>query len=143
MSDPGPPGTSSFQQNRCSSARLTVSSLSRSLARRKWPLFLLSMFVFFSMGHLAGGFQKEQDILKAKAIVAEGYELRGPDGKPAALLHLTPQGQGELSFLDDTGRPRIEVGFDGLGSPGVRLLGPDRHLRASLAVDRQTGALRN
>ena len=78
--------------------------------------------------------------MREGAIIAEGYELRGPNGKTAAVLHLTPQGQGELSFLDDTGRPRIEVGFDGRGSPGVRLLGPDRHLRASLAVDDQTGA---
>jgi hypothetical protein len=115
---------------------------SKILAPYRWPLFLFSMLVFFSMGHFAGAFQKEQEILRAKAIASERFELLSPAGKTAALLRLNPRGQGELTIFDERADPRVEIGFDARGSPGVRLLGTDHRLRASLLIDSQTGAPR-
>ena len=47
-----------------------------------------------------------------------------------------------LSLYDDKGSARIEIGFDERGSAGIRLFGPDKRTRASLAVDTGTGAPR-
>jgi len=115
---------------------------SKLVAPYRWPLFLFSLLVFFSMGHLAGAFQKEQEILRAKEIASERFELLGPGGKTAALLRLNPRGQGELTIFDEKADPRVEIGFDAQGSPGVRLLGTDHRVRASLLIDGQTGAPR-
>ena len=61
----------------------------------------MTIAVFFSMGHLAGAYQKEkeQQELKAKTITSERFEVRGPDNKLRASLSNGP-GNGEvyLSF---------------------------------------------
>ena len=50
--------------------------------------------VFFSLGHLAGAVQKEEDTLKTDLIEAEKYQLRGSDGKLAAtFLQCNPTGR--------------------------------------------------
>ena len=65
----------------------------RALSRWRWPLFVLFLTLFFSMGHLAGAVQKEQEILRAKSVIAERYELQGPDGKKYATLGKEPGGE--------------------------------------------------
>ncbi len=106
----------------------------RGLSRWRWPLIILSLTLVFSMGHLAGAVQKEQEFLRAKTIVAEGYELQGPDGKLYATLAKGSAGEARLSFFDASGRSRLEVGVDSNGHPSLGLYDESHTLRAVIGV---------
>jgi hypothetical protein len=125
-----------------SRARAAVFGLFDILIRRPGlPVFAL-VAAFFSLGHPAGGVQRDDEMVIAGEIVAEKFELRSPAGKTAGLFHLTPAGTGALSLYDDKGCVRVEIGFDERGAAGVRLFGSDKRLRANLSVDNGTGAPR-
>ena len=77
-----------------SKMRAAVSGFFGILARRQGLLLFVLVAAFFSLGHPAGGVQREGEIMIAGQIAAESFELRGPAGKTAGLFHLTPAGHG-------------------------------------------------
>jgi hypothetical protein len=101
--------------------------------RRRLP-YLLVLAIFFSLGHLAGAVQKEQQFLKTKVVIAERYELRTPDGKLAASLGTGAQKQTLLSFFDQQGTARLALGITKDGKPGVFLTGANGLPRLSLVA---------
>lgn len=93
-----------------------------SLSRFRWPLMMAIAALIFSIGHGAGAYQKEEEILKTRMISAEKFEVRGPDGKLRASL---AQGKNEgaiLSFYDESGRSRLIIGTDAKGTPSISFL---------------------
>ena len=100
----------------------------------RWLLIGLVLACFFSMGRLVGAFQKEQEILRAKAIVAESFEIRGEDKKLKASLGKRPDGGAYLSFFDGTGNARLMLGAGANGAPIVTFFGDDKSLLMSLGL---------
>jgi hypothetical protein len=131
--------SSCVQVSRIPRAEKTALGWTRIIARCRWPFFALCLVIFFSIGHLAGAVQKEEEILRAKEVIAEKFELRGPDGTLAASLSVSRVGQARLVFFDKNRNRRIGIGFDPLGSPGISLHDANGEVRVHLKVDGQTG----
>ena len=112
-----------------------LRATTRVLARFRWLLCALGLAIFFSMGHVAGARQKEQELLKTKAVVAERYELRRPDGTLAASLAAGEGKKVSLSFVDQKGNVRLNVGLVDNGSPGITLMGANGLPKLALGVD--------
>jgi hypothetical protein len=106
-----------------------------NMQRCRWPLLTLIVAVFFAMGHRAGAYQKEQEQLRAKAISAEKYELRGPDNKLRASLFRGSRGGALLSFFDQDGRSRLSLGIDAQGTPIISLFDDKEAQRMGLSLD--------
>ena len=117
------------------SSRRTMVWLTGLMRRLRWPLLLVFAVVSFSLGRHAGAVQKEEEILRAKAIESERFELRSPDGKLAALLATGPAGETLLSFNDQNGVPRLTMGIDSHGVPAISFYGEKHDLKMSLALD--------
>jgi hypothetical protein len=105
----------------------------------RWPLLALIVAAFFAMGHVAGAFQKEQDLLRSKRISAETFEVRGPDNKQRASLSTSPRGEALLSFYDQDGRSRLLLGIGAKGSPTISFLDEAQAQRMGLSLDSQDG----
>ena len=105
------------------------------MGRFRWVLLLVFAVVLFSLGRHAGAVQKEQEILRAKSIEAERFELSSPDGKLAALLTTGPAGETLLSFHDQNGVPRLTMGIDSHGAPAISFYGEKHDLKMSLSLD--------
>ena len=101
----------------------------------RWPRYALMLSIFFWMGHFAGAVQKEQQLLKARAIIAEKYELRKADGTLAATLATSAKQQAALSFFDPKGTKRLSVGINNDGSPEILLMGTNGRLRLGMTLD--------
>ena len=112
----------------------------RRLSRCKWPLFVFFLLLFFSVGHFAGAVQKEDEILRARSIVAEGYELQGPDGTKFATLAKESDGAARLTFFDPKGRSRLEVGLNADGSSGLGFYDAEHVCRAAIGVTGRSGS---
>jgi len=50
-------------------------------------------------------------IARAQPMSATSYELRGPNGKTAAMLAMSPNGSPGLWLMDPEGRPRMSLGL--------------------------------
>jgi hypothetical protein len=85
-----------------------VTNRTRPFVRWRWPLLALFLALFFSLGRFAGAVQNEQEILRAKSIIAEAYELQGADGKKYASLAKEATGEVRLKFFDQAGRSRLQ-----------------------------------
>jgi hypothetical protein len=105
-------------------------------ARRQFKRVWLALLVTtgFSMGHLAGAAQKDGQILRAKSIIAKGYELRGFDGQKRASFSQSPDGGGRLSFFDHKGVSRLEIGIDSHGAARLVLYDENHVSRAAVRV---------
>ena len=114
--------------------RSRIRRLIRIVVPWRWPIVALPLVFFFYMGHLAGAVQKEQEILRAKAIVAEGYELQGSDGKKYASLSVVNGSEPRLSFFDKDGRMRIELGMLENGQPSLGLCDESGKFRAIIGM---------
>ena len=114
--------------------RSGIRRLIRIVFPWRWPIIALSLVLFFYMGHLAGAVQKEQEILRAKSIVAEGYELQGSDGKKYASLSVVNGSEPRLSFFDKDGRTRIEMGMFETGQPSFGLYDESGKFRAIIGM---------
>lgn len=117
----------------------TLSGLKSFLTRCRWLLLTAALGILFSAGHFAGAVQKEEELLRVKAITAERYELLGPDGRKSALLCLDPDGQARLSFFDQKGDLRLGIGLDRSGSPSINLFGDDHSLKVGLGLGPDDG----
>ena len=105
----------------------------------RWPLVAMTLVIVFSMGRLAGALQKEQEILRAKAISAEKFEIRGADKKLRASLLKGPDGAALLSFFDEGGNPRLIMGLDAKGAPIVSFFGDKQAPSISIGFDSENG----
>ena len=109
--------------------RLTLrdSALARGEFRqgRIWRVAFVPALVVgcFSMGHFAGAVQKEEEILKAKRILAESFELRDQDDELSASLSRSARGETLLTFYDKAKQPRLSMGLDEKGLPGISFFG--------------------
>jgi len=106
-----------------------------SLLRSRWPLLTLIIVAFFSMGHLAGAYQKDQEILRIKSISADKFEIRDPDEKLKASLSQGPAGETYLSFFDQKGGPRLSMGIGPKGTPVISFFDDKSALRMGLSLD--------
>jgi hypothetical protein len=111
----------------------------RRLSLGRWALLTLIIAIFFSMGHFAGAYQKEQDILRIKSISAEKFEVRGPDDKLKASLFQGPRGEVYLAFFDQNGGARLSVGVGPRGTPIISFFDDKLSLRMSLSLDTNDG----
>ncbi len=98
-------------------------------------LLVLFSAASFSMGRRAGAVPKEQDILRAKAIEAESFQVCHPDGRRAAVLTTGPSGGVTLAFLSNRGNPQLVVGMDSKGTPTIAFLAEDGESRMDLSLD--------
>lgn len=105
--------------------------------RRAWAGLLL--VGIFAIGHFAGAAQKEQELLKAKEIQAERFELRGPDDVVRASLFKGPKGEAYLSFFGKDGRPGLTLGLNGDGMPVISLYDRQSKMKLGLSVDPEGG----
>ena len=103
--------------------------------RLRWVLLLAFAVALFSLGRHAGAVQKEQEILRARAIESERFEVRSPDGKLRALLANGPAGETLLSFHDQDAVPRLTVGIDAHGCAAISFYGEKHDLKMSLYLD--------
>ena len=101
---------------------------------RGWPLLLLVISLFFALGHFAGATQKEDEILRAKSILSERFEVRGGNGKTLASLSRGQKGDVLLSFFDKSAFPRLLVGLDADGVPIVSFIGEGHKPRMILSL---------
>jgi hypothetical protein len=118
---------------------LGVMKAWKRLTECRWLYFTLALTGFFAMGHFAGASQKEKSLLKAQSISAEKYELRRTDGKVGARLAQDRRGATRLTFFDQRGLSRLEVGLTEQGAPSIMLLGEDERPKIGLAVDAVKG----
>jgi hypothetical protein len=60
---------------------------------------------------------------RAQTISADSFELRGPNGRRAALIAMAPNGSPGIWLMDPQGRPRLELGLypENDFTPGVVL----------------------
>jgi hypothetical protein len=105
----------------------------------RWPLLALIVAAFFAMGHRAGAFQKEREMLKSKKVSAETFEVRGPDNKLRASLFRGPRGEALLSFFDQDGGSRLSLGIDAKGTPIISLLNDKQVQMMGLSLDSEDG----
>jgi hypothetical protein len=92
------------------------------LAVRRWgPLVASIACLFFFLGHLAGAAQRPENVLRARAMVAERFELVGPDGKRAAVLNTDDIAGTSLDLFDKRGHPRLRIGLGLSGYPFISL----------------------
>jgi hypothetical protein len=119
----------------CGSSRGSMMWCRGLMGRFRWVLLLVFAVVLFSLGRHAGAVQKEQEILRAKSIETERFELRSPDGKLAALLTTGPAGETLLSFHDQNGVPGLTMGIDSHGAPAISFYGEKHDLKMSLSLD--------
>jgi hypothetical protein len=103
--------------------------------RMRWLLFTFLIAIFFSLGHFAGAYQREQDILRTKAISAETFEVRSPDDKLKASLHQGAGGETYLSFFDQKGGARLTMGLGPKGTPAISFFDDKLALRMGLSLD--------
>jgi hypothetical protein len=118
--------------------RLRISyalSPNKYLPRLRWGLLLLLASAVFCLGRQAGALQKEEEILRAKSIEAENFELVGPGQRKAAKLYAEPDGAARLSFYDKAGKARLIVGIDPEGTPSVSFLGEGNDVKIALSLD--------
>jgi hypothetical protein len=119
-----------------------ISGSRRSKGRwaSRWLFIALILASFFSMGRLVGAFQKEQEILRAKAIVAEKFEIRGEDKTLRAALVKGPDGGGFLVFFDSAGNARLSLGMDAKSNSIISFFGADKSRKMSLGLIDGDGA---
>lgn len=106
-----------------------------SLLRSRWPLLMLIVVAFFSMGHLAGAYQKDQEILRIKSIAADRFEVRDPDDKLKSSLSQGPAGETYLSFFDQKGGLRLSMGIGPKGTPVISFFDDKSAMRMGLSLD--------
>ena|ERR1035441_9324327 len=123
-------------------SRVSSSAADQHARRRgRWTLLALALAVFFSMGHFAGAYQKEKEEqqLKAKTIISEKFEIRGPDNTLRASLTRGREGEVYLLFFDKAHHTRLTVGLDAQGSPSISFFDEQIAHRMSLALDSENG----
>jgi hypothetical protein len=113
--------------------RHATRTLRRAVHAHRWAVAVL--MACLSVGHLASAVQREEDVLRARTVVAEKYELRGRNGKPSAMLYQNAPGQARLVFLDDAGGLRLSVGMDPGGEPGITLFNQQNKPQLSMSID--------
>jgi len=101
--------------------------------RFRWAVVVL--VGFHSAAHLASAVQKDQDVLKTRTVVAEKYEVPGPNGKPAAMLYRSDAGQARLVFLDEKGGLRLFVGMNPDGAPGITMFDQTNKQKLNMVID--------
>jgi hypothetical protein len=106
---------------------------------KRWFVVGLLLCLLFSMGHWAGAFQKEQEILRAKAVSAERFEVRGDDKKLRASLSRSADGGADLSFYDESGNPRLTMGIGATGSPTISFFDDKNAQIMALGLDPSDG----
>ena len=135
MSDSRLNGTASV----CGDERpAACSRTGRRLRDSSWPLVPLLAcvaFLSFGFGHFAGAVQKNEKVLRADAVVAERFELVGPNGKPTALLRTDERGGTYLIFFDDKQSRKLTLGVSHLGEATLLLYDSMGQTRASLMID--------
>jgi hypothetical protein len=95
----------------------------------------------FWIGRYAGAVQRGDKDVRADLVVAESFELGGPNGKLAALLRANDRGGGVLSFLDDEQRSRLDVGMSPGGDPALTIYATKGRPRVRLTVKGETARL--
>jgi hypothetical protein len=95
---------------------------------------------FFAIGHFAGASQNEQAFLKARSISARKLEIRRADNKVAARLAEDRNGANRLTFFDNKGRARLELGLSQDGAPSILLLGEDMRQKIGISMGEATEA---
>ncbi len=93
----------------------------------------------FGFGQFVGAVQKGENVVRADKVISGNFELTGSNGKPAASLMLNDRGRAMLSFFDDNGSSRLEVGLSPSGQPGLTLYDTKRGKTISLFMDDQQG----
>ena len=83
----------------------------------------------FTMGHFAGAARNDEGTLEAKKILAESFELRDSDGNLCAWLYRGAKGEVLLTFYDNAKHPRLSMGLDEKGMPGVSFLGASSNVK--------------
>lgn len=110
----------------------SVRTLARLLFRLRWAAVVL--FGTLTLGHIVGGAQKDQDTLKANTVVADKYEIQGPNGKTAAMFYRSDSGDARLVFLDDKEHLRLAIGLLSGGRPGITMFDQNNKQKLSLAI---------
>jgi hypothetical protein len=124
-----------FQSAQPAVASQEICGRRKGLFWSRWPLFTLMIVTFFSMGHLAGAYQRDQDILRIKSITAEKYEVRSPDDKLKASLYQGPAGEVYLTFFDRNGGSRLTMGVGPKGAPAISFFDDKLAPRMILSLD--------
>jgi hypothetical protein len=106
---------------------------------RQAPLIALAVGVLCSLSRVASGVQREEAVIRAKSLVAEKFELVDAKGRPAASLQKGLQGQPILSFFDDNGTARFNLGMTDDGQPSLTLADEKGRARISLFLANKDG----
>lgn len=101
----------------------------------KWPAMVALLAAFFSLGRVTGAAQKRDDPVRLKNVATERFELRGADGKTAAVFEGGDKGGTTLTFFDKDHHPRLTIGLDAKGAPSIFFLGEDHKPRLTIATD--------
>jgi hypothetical protein len=129
--------------NRPVAARPTVESTRCQLSvSPAWRIGLLVLILtaFFSMGHFAGAYQKEQNSLRTQLIQAEKFELRSADGRLEASLYTGSRNETYLSFFDSQKIARLTLGLDATGSPAIMFFNAKGLLKMGLSIGPDGGS---
>jgi hypothetical protein len=99
-----------------------------------------AVLILFVAVQVAPAVQKDDNVMKAKAVSAGAFRLVGSDGKQYASLSRGSKGETTLSFLDGNGRPHMILGMDQNGAPIISM-SDDRGLpRLTLSLDDKDGS---
>jgi len=109
-----------------------MRAFARAVHRYRWTVVAFVGFV--SVAHFASAVQKEEDVLKAKTVVAENYEIPGLNGKPAAKLYRTGAGRASLIFLDEKGQLRLAVSLLPDGAPAITMFDQKQKAHVNLMI---------
>jgi hypothetical protein len=99
-----------------------------------------SAILLFCTGRFVGAVQKDEEIVRLKSIVADRYEVRGINGKQAALFYLNPDGKPTLALFDENEKVRLDLRLARSGSPGITLFGDDVRSRIAIRLSDLDGA---
>ncbi len=113
--------------------------LRRHAFRYRGRLTAVAAIAFFCWGHFAGAVQKGDKVLSADKVVAQMFELTGPNGKPTARLFSTDSGSAMLAFLDEKLAPRLILGLVAHGQPSLVLRDAKGDSRVDIHADAENG----
>jgi hypothetical protein len=139
MNDSRPSSAASGRRDESPDPESRTRDRRRDAVRSWGPLLAGVACLFFCLGRFAGAVQKNEKALRAEVVVAEQFELLGPNGKPTATLRTDSRGATYLHFFDENHSPRLTLGLSPEGGPRLRLVDPNHKGELNLDVDPADG----